>query len=207
MKQNRLNSLFIAIALLFFVSACASRNTVQGEGEDYSRIKTIAVLPPEGSGPNPELTAGAEVLSSLLAEYFQDRPEIKLVDHDLQDGLRLSSGNVLVQARAVGRELGTDAVLMTTVNRFVERVGSRYSAERTASVAFDFRLVDVASGQTLWFGAHDETQKTVMENIFLLGRAAGRGFKFVTAAELAREGVASKLGGTPYFQGNIARGQ
>ena len=53
-------------------------------------------------------------------------------------------------ARALGKEVGADAVLFGTVSRYVERVGAEYGARRPAAVALTLKLISVRSGGILW---------------------------------------------------------
>jgi hypothetical protein len=56
-------------------------------------------------------------------------------------------------------------------------------------VAFDLYLVEVRTGETLWMGNFDETQKALSENILDLNVFLRRGSKWLSANELGRYGV------------------
>jgi hypothetical protein len=58
-----------------------------------------------------------------------------------------------------------------------------------ASVAFVLELWDVKRGDSIWSARFDETQKPLSENLFALGQVGSRGVRWLTAEELAREGV------------------
>ncbi|MCF6289875.1 MAG: hypothetical protein L3J03_02580 [Desulfobacterales bacterium] len=195
------NNLLVAIVILILTVACApiTPQPVQESKIFTPDIKTIAFMPPEAAVPGPRLAAGVEVLSALLTEYTRSHPDTRMVDPVLLDSSRLETGSRETLARGIGREMGSDAVLITTLHRYFQRVGSAMSVQRSASVAFEMKLVAVSSGRVLWFGTFDETQQPVLENLFLLRRAAARGFRFITAEELAREGVAGKLGECPFL--------
>lgn len=195
------NNLLVAIVTLILTVACApiTPQPIQESKEVTPDIKTIAFMPPEAAIPGPRLNAGVRVLSDLLTEYTRSHPDTRMVDPVLLDSSRLESGSRETLARSIGREMGSDAVLLTTLHRYLQRIGSTMSAQRPASVAFEMKLVAVSSGRVLWFGTFDETQQPVLANLFLLHRAAARGFKFITAEELAREGVARKLGDCPFL--------
>lgn len=98
---------------------------------------------------------------------------------------------------ALGKAVGADAVLAGHVYRFVERKGTDYSVESPASVLFDIDLVRVADGHTLWSARVDETQKSLMENLFSLGTFMERRGKWVPAAELSRHGMEKAVQGLP----------
>ena len=56
------------------------------------------------------------------------------------------------------------------------------------------------SGQVLCRGRFDETQESVMENLFNFSSARKRGFTWVTAEEMLREGLQNKLSECPYLR-------
>jgi hypothetical protein len=95
--------------------------------------------------------------------------------------------------KQVGAELGADGVIVGYVFRFRERQGYPYSAEKPASVAFDIHLVRVSDGAVVWQAAFDKTQSSLMENMFLISSFYKRGGKWVTAGQLADEGVTEML--------------
>ncbi|OGQ94150.1 MAG: hypothetical protein A2521_12955 [Deltaproteobacteria bacterium RIFOXYD12_FULL_57_12] len=214
MIRFRLDMNTVAITgLLFLLISCSPSlrpPDVGDKSEAMLPVKTIGVLPVEiqaDSGGRPpavvrQLEAGAAVLDGLLAEYFQEgRGGGVLVSQTRLDGLSLSgSGEVL--ARNIGRQLGVDAVLVSQLSRYRQRVGGSYASERPASVAFELTLVAAADGRTLWHGLVDETQRSVLENLLKLPQAASRKFQWVSVEELAREGLVKKLDSCPYLKGD-----
>ena len=92
-----------------------------------------------------------------------------------------------------------DAVLICTLHRYAEREGTEYSVIKPASVAFDLKLVMAQNGKTLWSGAYNETQQHMLTNIFKFFEKAKRGFKWITAQALAKEGLHQKLNKCRYF--------
>jgi hypothetical protein len=93
----------------------------------------------------------------------------------------------------VGRCLDVDWLLVPQVTAWHEREGSDVSVRRPASVTLWLHLVDVR-GES--FGARykfEETQQSLTENFLKAGKFIERGGKWVSAGELAREGVAAGL--------------
>jgi hypothetical protein len=88
-----------------------------------------------------------------------------------------------------GRALGADAVLVGHIYRYIERVGGNLSVESPASVAFDLHLVRTSDGRVLWTGYFDETQKTLMEDMFDIGSFFQREGKWVTAEQMSSTGL------------------
>ena len=109
------------------------------------------------------------------------------------------TGDRLSLALAVGRRAQTDAVLICTVYHYVEREGKKRAIVHPASVAFNYRLVLTETGRTICSGVFDETQQALFDNLFSLPIAIKRGFKWITAEELLREGVVGKFEECPYL--------
>jgi TolB-like protein len=98
---------------------------------------------------------------------------------------------------AMGKKLAVDAVLVGFVYRFRERVGKGFSAESPASVAFDLHLIRVMDGRTVWSANFDETQETLGQNLFQLGTFLARGGRWITAEDMATDGLNNILNKFP----------
>jgi len=61
-------------------------------------------------------------------------------------------------------------------------------------VAFVLDLVDVRRGDVIWSAQFDETQKSLSENIFAFGDIGSRGVRWLSADQLAQEGVKKAIG-------------
>jgi len=92
-----------------------------------------------------------------------------------------------------GREVGAQAVLVGTLFRFEERAGSSLAITRAASVSLGLYLIEVETGEVIWQGFFDETQKSLSENLFKIQKFFNRGARWLTAAELGRYGLAELL--------------
>jgi hypothetical protein len=77
------------------------------------------------------------------------------------------------------------------VYRYEERRGGNFAAERPASVGFHVHLM--AGDSTVKVYEFDETQRALTENLLGLGKLIQRGGKWVTAEQLAGEGLDSAL--------------
>jgi hypothetical protein len=80
------------------------------------------------------------------------------------------------------------------VQRYRERVGDEWGAKSPASVAFILDLVDVRRGDIIWTARFDETQKSLSESIFSLGDISQRGVRWLSADQLAQDGVKKAVG-------------
>jgi hypothetical protein len=95
----------------------------------------------------------------------------------------------LTVARALGKRIGADYVIVGNVWRYKDRAGSTLATTSPASVAFALYLVEVASGRILWSDVFSETQRSLAENILQAKGFFEMGGKWVTADELALYGV------------------
>jgi len=89
----------------------------------------------------------------------------------------------------LGEMSNVDYMMAGNIWRYRELVGTSFSAERPASVAFAVYLVDVKSGKIIWKDRYDETQQSLTENLFNIMDFFKQGFKWLTAEELARFGM------------------
>jgi len=93
------------------------------------------------------------------------------------------------QLRMTGKALEVDAIVIGYVSCFRERVGYAYSVERPASVTFGVYMIQSSDGDIAWGRIYDKTQQSFSENIMQSSTFFSRGLKWVTAAELAEDGV------------------
>ena len=89
----------------------------------------------------------------------------------------------------VGRYFNADAVLTGNISAYRERVGGELGTSSPASVAFGVQLIDPSDGGRLWEAYFVETQETLLENVSKIGKFFERKGKWITADQLAREGV------------------
>ncbi|MDI7261850.1 MAG: hypothetical protein QME90_18295, partial [Thermodesulfobacteriota bacterium] len=110
-----------------------------------------------------------EVFSKSEKRKFEERPKVSSIE--------------------LGKELGSDFILMGVVFRFEERVGSSVGVEKPASVGFDLHLFRLKDGVEVWRGKMDETQRPLSENLFKIGSFFRRKAHWLTAEELASVGM------------------
>ncbi len=110
------------------------------------------------------------VFARLLSTMEKEMPELEMIVE-------------------IGRTLGADAVLVGYVYRFKERRGSTYSVDTPASVAFDMDLVSVNNSRIIWYGRYNETQKALTEDLFQFRKFIKRKGRWVTAWEMAVNGL------------------
>lgn len=178
------------LAVLFLVAAIWGKPAAAQEPERIMimplKTKTVAL-----ERNLPDFTA-------RLREYFGDSPRVVMLGEDqLQSLLGPATGTNRQLVQVAGEKLGCTTALLITLERYRERLGDEYSATDPASLAFDYKLVNVADGKVICFGQFDETQKAVSENVLDIGQAYKRGFKWITVADLTKEALKRKFTNCP----------
>lgn len=138
------------------------------------------------------LPEGPQVITSLFRQRLITTGQV-LASQDAVDeasGMTAEQGqDPKVVAQRIGSEMKVDSVLMGWVFRYSERVGNAWGARTPASVSFGVVLFDGKDGEVLWWGKFDETQKALSENVLNLGSFVRRGGRWLTAQQLAADGV------------------
>ncbi len=202
---------FVLLAALLLLTSCAAVEPEQ-EQVPMSPLKTITVFPVQAveiahhfnDDSKNQLEAGVYTITSLLAQYLagiQSEISFQIISNEQMESLLGEyHGDLFSQARFVASQMNSDAVLIITVERFRERDGTQYSVEAPASVSFEYKLLKSDGPQILCNGVFEETQVPLTDNIFTLKKAKKRGFKWITAEDLAREGIKEKFGACPYLK-------
>lgn len=200
-------TLIITLAMACTPTAHRQKQAEIAKSAGLIPVSRVAILPTVAQGDNgngtlPEnLQTGVETMDRLLADYFAENDKAILVTPDREEAIIAHAmGNREALARDVARNLNCDAVLLSTLTRYQKRQGSRYSVNQPASVSFELKLLATDSGQILYSTLFQETQQSLTSNILNFGRAAARGFKWISAEDLTREGLFKKLKASPYFR-------
>lgn len=140
------------------------------------------------------LTTGAAVVDAILRDTLSGNKKARMLDASQIGGIQAPEAVVnLENSRELSQSVGCNAILETSLSRYVERDGGPYGVQQPAAVTLAFRLYDTSTGTVLCHGRFDEQQQSVMENLFTLGKAGRRGMTWLTAEELAREGLQGQL--------------
>lgn len=207
---------FTALALLSLAifSACsfapANLQTKQSTDLEGRRIRRIAVLPPTlpTAAPAPSVPfsaapaartsekEAAESLARFVHASLVALPDWQVVsESEVREALlSVPPSSEEAKLKRVGEMVYADAVMMSRLQRFRERVGDEWGAKSPASVAFILDLVDVRRGDIVWTARFDETQKSLSESIFSLGDIGARGVRWLSAEQLAQDGVRKAIG-------------
>lgn len=201
--MNKIPSYFLIVVAGLILSACQPSRQVDTQSQDTPpALRSIIVMPVDtvAAGPQAERTEqlqleeGSRMMTQLLDEYFSQNKmnNIRFLDQSqIEATLADRTGSRQALARKVAIQLDSDAVLVFTLRRYIEREGANYSVVRPASVAFDYRLLSARTNDTLCTGSFDEEQKSLLENI--LSFNLKRGVRWQTVADYARDALAQKL--------------
>ncbi|MFH1217891.1 MAG: hypothetical protein V1706_15465 [Pseudomonadota bacterium] len=188
--------------MFFSLAGCAGKKQAAVAEEPMKPVNSIVVLPVEIQKAEQgydyittrQLESGAAVLGELAKELLAGKNNIRFVSPSQKETLLGEfHGAPKAMTQRVGEQLGADAALLITAVRYSERDGGEYSVNQPASVSFKFQLFHVATGTSLCMGVFDETQQTLLSNLFSFSKASSRGFKWITARQLASEGMKEKI--------------
>ena len=178
-----------AAGLLLLALGCATRISTQiAEVEPPPTIRKLVVLP-FASDPAPggsvESDAAALVAARVL-EAMTQATSFEVVPPE--EAARVGTAESPATGKALREQFGIDAVLTGVVRRYIERIGGPSGSSRPASVWFSLELRS-PDDVLLWSGTYLENQKPLSEDLGSFRRAWQRGFRFVTAADLASYGA------------------
>jgi hypothetical protein len=135
------------------------------------------------------------VVEGIFLDRLKDKKSFALILPERVGGIyegvtgSLFKSDLLDVLKKVGTELEADGIILGYVYRFRERKGFSLSVEKPASVAFEIHLIRVSDGAIVWRGIFDKTQASLMENLLQIASFIKEGGKWVTAKELAAEGM------------------
>jgi len=198
---------FILILLLVLP---VSAQSAEKDGLVIKRLAVIAfqpLLPKEGSTmvvcplcsggySSGKIEKGAEkTVQEGFIDKLRDLKEVQIIPLEKVTSVyhRVAAEALkkplLAVLKKAGAELKADVIVVGYVYRYTERVGYDFSAEHPASVAFEIHLLNVKDGSTIWRGVFDKTQKSLMENVFQASSFFKGGGKWLTASQLAKQGI------------------
>ena len=206
-------TLMMLCGLLISLVSCSGTNSggMDASLKNIQPLASIVVLPAQtvsdkddaaNSGGNDSLRKGADLVDITMAEETTGFRNIRvLTAGQIEDLMREDSEFAESDMiRHLGSVLHSDAVLMTTVSRYRQRVGGELAAESPASASFQMRLVDVKTKAVLWSADFDETQESLFSNILTFNKAQSRGFKWISVENLVTQGIKDRLANCPYLK-------
>jgi len=205
-----------AITILLLLACSCVRQASPPETDTLPKfVRSIAVMPvgvinESGGAPSPQsakaLEEGLAALDQILVETWSSNRKIRMLSEEEVSSHSLSyNASLAAQTVEIGRAVGAEAVMIWGLERYKERSGGDYGVQAPASVAFQYRLIHTESGRTLCSVSFEETQQSATDNLLAFNALAKRGFKWVPASVLLREGVSKKLAECDYLQsqGNL----
>jgi len=200
------------LLLVFTLSSCATKDGGRGKEVQVpvQPLSCIAVAPASTSVDKDDtvryeearqLEIGAAHARAYIAEQLAGNEKVRLITPDqISAALSEVSGGMPGVVKALGEKVNCDAVLITTVRRFVPREGTELAVDAPASADFKMVLRHVPTGAMLWSADFQETQEPLLSNIFSYSKAQKRGFHWVTAEELLEQGIQERLAECPYLK-------
>jgi hypothetical protein len=218
-KFLRLKTCCLLLSVFLMLTACSSRIISAEFIPSPESMKNVLVLPfKDISGlygeennlrcpvcgkvfPTGNVAEDADViLTKHLISLLKSRTGFKIIypgeAGKLSNGFNTGNENIPSEVKKIaenGRTLGADTVMVGYIYRFKERVGTSYSVESPASVAFDLHFISVSDSRVIWAGHVDETQRPLSENLFEIGSFIKRKGEWVAAEDLATSGLESML--------------
>lgn len=209
--MKALTSLVISCCLVITLGSCSSKAPQVAEKPQVTtEVSCIAVLPVRPTAEigsrlteqqEAELRTGAVFATGVIGQELGGNPKVTMISpaelNRLESGV---TGGLGATVAEIGRQLGCDAVLMTTLRRFKQRQGGEMSVEEPASASFEMSLFDAGNQNVLWVADFKETQESLFANILSWGTAKSRGFRWITVEDLLTQGIGERLAECPYLK-------
>lgn len=152
-----------------YSSLCFDEQSMKA-GADTTLTRMLqSILDRDFGGRVVPLAQAAAAFEILKIDHAKDTPKAVLLN--------------------LGNSLKADYMMAGNVWRYSERVGTSFSVEKPASVAFAVYLVDMKTQKLIWQDSYDQTQQALTENLFNVKDFFRQGAKWLTAEELARFGM------------------
>jgi hypothetical protein len=198
------------LACLLGLAACSQKSPEPGAGPRPLGATPIAIAPFTHPEIEAELLAGAldeepgdikpKVLNRLTAVLVSELPEprTRYVGPDVVDGCRdivlekgfeISRQGAFKHWVAVAGCTGERYLVVPQLLAYHERVGSDYGAAEPARVVLELYMIDALNERLVRRYRFDETQQALSDNLLNYSRAAQRGFRWLSAEEMAREAI------------------
>ncbi len=196
MKKIIITTRAILFSLTFLLlSACAGQTPLPN-AQEAIRVNHIVIMPVSmvtKSTTSKSLNTGKSVLSGLIHDYFMGNEKISILSEAQAESYKENNKNDEQQIKKIGQRLNADAVMTWQISRYEEKDGGDYSVNHPSSVAFSYRLTDIATGQNLCGSVVDKTQDTLASNLLSAKKFLHHGGKWITASQLTKEILTNKL--------------
>jgi hypothetical protein len=204
--KNKLGLFSFALPVLVLLLACTAcvRETISFHLEQGQRVGIAGFYQPASTS---ELLAGyvpegaSPVDSIILAQMDNDFAQILRASTDrkyvgieksyqcAKDTRSVRTDSAFDFWLTVGKCMDVDVIIVPQLQAWQERDGGELGAMRPAAVVMDFFLLDVKKQLLLARSRFDETQQALSANLLDIGKYITRGGKWISAEELAKEGI------------------
>jgi hypothetical protein len=208
-KKSSLSVLALFALILLMSGAACTRKAVSFSLPQEQRIGIAGFYQPAST---------SELLAGYMPENTQtvDGKILAQLDGDFERILRDSTGREYAGAEksyqcvksspasnnspafefwlSVGRCMNVDVILVPQLHAWQEREGGELGVLQPATVVMDFFLLDVKNKILLARSRFDETQQALTSNLLDIGKYISRGGKWISAEELAVEGMVKAAG-------------
>jgi hypothetical protein len=199
----------LCIAVVLMAAGCARRDAVPALPSEaavavaeFSQPQTpwtflAGFAAVEGYVAPPKVL---KTMDGLLAELLAEQPRefratalTKKCEEIVLSKLEGSRVSALEYWLRAGRCVQAEYLIVPHLLYWEERAGGDWSVESPASVNFDLFLIDVNKGVIARRFHFDERQQSLVENIFDAGKFFGRGGRWISTEQMAREGLKQGL--------------
>lgn len=192
------------------LSACAISSGRDNQARVLEPVTRIAVMPVTLSAASAELPnsyvkdnglqKGAELATRIIADTLSGHPKVVLLTkNQVTSATPEVAGGFSGAIATLGETFHAEAVLVTEIHTFKQREGNEYASEAPASAAFSMVLYHTGKKSVLWSADFQETQESLLENIFTIEKVQKRGLKWITVEELLSQGIKDRLAECPYL--------
>lgn len=196
-----MKNILLIIGLSFFIYSCSLTKSYELYDKNYCpvfpKIGKVVVLPFEEGMKEGAIQEGAlEKLATFTENKLKElgcfqvvtweEVKAKIEQNDFLNGENISNIEIV---KKLGENLKADVAIKGYVLKYIDKVGGKYGISSPASVSFIINLYDIKDGSLIWSGSYKETQISLSENLLNIDLFFKRGFKWLTADELAKFGI------------------
>ena len=178
---------FLVTAIgLFFLSCSPPLHYYRQDGEEFTRVKKVAVMPFRNITSRRE--AGKIITNLFVHELvingaYQVEEMGNIWEFFIRQRIRKKGEVDLITIKMLGSQLGVDAVIFGVVEEYYQEEGRR--GEISPQVGLSIRMVEVTNGKILWKCRH---QRSGDEYIIVLDLG-----KVSTVTQLAQKVIREML--------------
>lgn len=199
--------LFMLLSLLFY-NGCGPKYVSSTTSPKWNEVKIarVAVVPfiiaPDGGEKGLRSAkvdpAGVALITAMFLRGMEGLG-YSMIPFDDETKERLSPQGTLPfeVIKSIGEKTGSEAILTGIVTRYEDREGGPVGVRKPASIGFEANLISTVDGTILWSGRYAETQKSLVEDLSMFFTFLRRRGKWLSAEELAKDGVDQVLKSLP----------